>query len=125
MFNHKAIASVSSNSNSPFRMAIPKKQERGAAMWMYGHSAPVNVPIIPAALQRRARELEEFDSEDGLGEVEEEDDHRMIVPPHVMVDSRPSRMLSCSVLEGAGRTLKGRDLRQVRNAIWQRTGFID
>jgi hypothetical protein len=29
------------------------------------------------------------------------------------------------VLEGVGRTLKGRDLRQVRNAIWRQTGFLD
>jgi hypothetical protein len=29
------------------------------------------------------------------------------------------------VLEGAGRTLKGRDLRRVRNAVLRRTGFLD
>jgi hypothetical protein len=29
------------------------------------------------------------------------------------------------VLEGAGRTLKGRDLRQVRNAVWRKTGLLD
>jgi hypothetical protein len=32
---------------------------------------------------------------------------------------------SFSVREGAGRTLKGRDLRRVRNAIWEKTGFQD
>jgi hypothetical protein len=30
-----------------------------------------------------------------------------------------------SVLEGAGRTLKGRDLRRLRNAVLRRTGFLD
>nr|GMC96448.1 Chaperone protein like [Ipomoea batatas] len=30
-----------------------------------------------------------------------------------------------SVFEGVGRTLKGRDLRRVRNAVFQKTGFID
>ncbi|GKV34952.1 hypothetical protein SLEP1_g43280 [Rubroshorea leprosula] len=36
-----------------------------------------------------------------------------------------STMLACSVLEGVGRTLKGRGLRQVRNAVWKQTGFLD
>ncbi|XBI60972.1 hypothetical protein VPH35_041836 [Triticum aestivum] len=29
------------------------------------------------------------------------------------------------VLEGAGHTLKGRHLRQVRNAVWWKTGLLD
>ncbi|CAN1134000.1 hypothetical protein LINPERPRIM_LOCUS16353 [Linum perenne] len=29
------------------------------------------------------------------------------------------------MMEGAGRTLKGRDLRQVRNAVFRQTGFLD
>ncbi|CAA6662444.1 unnamed protein product [Spirodela intermedia] len=32
---------------------------------------------------------------------------------------------SFSVHEGVGRTLKGRDLSRVRNAVWQQTGFQD
>jgi hypothetical protein len=28
-----------------------------------------------------------------------------------------------SVVEGAGRTLKGRDMSRVRDAVWSRTGF--
>jgi len=27
------------------------------------------------------------------------------------------------VVEGAGRTLKGRDMSRVRDAVWSRTGF--
>uniref|UniRef100_A0A0D3FYH8 Uncharacterized protein n=1 Tax=Oryza barthii TaxID=65489 RepID=A0A0D3FYH8_9ORYZ len=30
-----------------------------------------------------------------------------------------------TMMEGAGRTLKGRDLRRVRNAVWRTTGFLD
>ncbi|KAF7805720.1 Senescence regulator [Senna tora] len=45
------------------------------------------------------------------------------MPPHVMVARKSAQ--TCSVLEGAGRTLKGRDLRMVRNAVWRQTGFID
>ncbi|KAL5549048.1 hypothetical protein UlMin_004279 [Ulmus minor] len=32
---------------------------------------------------------------------------------------------SLSIHEGIGRTLKGRDLRRVRNAIWKKVGFED
>lgn len=80
-------------------------------------SAPVNVPAMP---MRRGRDLEEAISED-----EEEDRNGLILPPHEMVAVRDSPLLACSVLEGEGRTLKGRDQRQVRNAVWRQIGFID
>lgn len=81
-------------------------------------SAPVNVPA--ARLRRPPVEAV-------MGEAEEEDDDEML-PPHEMVArarARESPMTTFSVLEGAGRTLKGRDLRQVRNAVWRKTGFLD
>lgn len=87
---------------------------------VYHQSAPVNIPVLPESLRRRADELD-----DAVSDGEEEEDSRVRLPPHEVVSSRDSPMLSCSVLEGTGRTLKGRDLRQVRNAIWRKTGFID
>ncbi|XP_021892709.1 uncharacterized protein LOC110810742 [Carica papaya] len=45
------------------------------------------------------------------------------IPPHEYLARR--RGASFSVHEGIGRTLKGRDLRRVRNAIWKKTGFED
>jgi hypothetical protein len=45
-----------------------------------------------------------------------------VVPPHEIVARRAAA--HSSVLEGAGRTLKGRDLRRVRNAVLRRTGFL-
>ncbi|KAG8092002.1 hypothetical protein GUJ93_ZPchr0012g21454 [Zizania palustris] len=47
------------------------------------------------------------------------------VPPHELLMYRERAVASFSVREGAGRTLKGRDLRRVRNAIWEKTGFQD
>lgn len=79
-------------------------------------SAPVNVPLM-----RKARDLEIVVSED----EEEDESNGLMLPPHEVVAARESPMLANSVLEGAGRTLKGRDLRQVRNAIWRKTGFLD
>ncbi|KAL9362224.1 hypothetical protein Peur_045009 [Populus x canadensis] len=53
----------------------------------------------------------------------DDDDQDGRVPPHEYLARR--RGASFSVHEGIGRTLKGRDLRQVRNAIWKRVGFED
>lgn len=60
----------------------------------------------------------------------EEEDHdagemegSTVIPPHIWIAEkiRPSS----SVCEGAGRTLKGRDLLSVRNAVLTRTGFLE
>ncbi|WVZ55136.1 hypothetical protein U9M48_005839 [Paspalum notatum var. saurae] len=91
-------------------------------------SAPVRVP--PAWPGRAARRGED---ERGGGrrrnggesddDEEEDQEQQEMVPPHVVAARRHAR--SSSVLEGAGRTLKGRDLRRVRNAVLRQTGFLD
>jgi len=83
----------------------------------YHQSAPVNVPVLMARRQREFVEVED----------EKDFDGEEMLPPHEIVARRLSRSQSvaCSVLEGAERTLKGRDLRQVRNAVWRQTGFLD
>ncbi|KAF6136216.1 hypothetical protein GIB67_001625 [Kingdonia uniflora] len=68
-------------------------------------SAPVNVPVWPKGVTSDRSKFKE-----------DEDDDEML-PPHENVAK--------SMFEGVGRTLKGRDLRQVRNAIWHKTGFLD
>lgn len=80
----------------------------------------MNVPVLSNAM-RKPYELEAVDDND-----DDEEDGEML-PPHEIVarSSSHSPMLACSVLEGVGRTLKGRDLRRVRNAVWRRTGFLD
>ncbi|KAH7287502.1 hypothetical protein KP509_32G058900 [Ceratopteris richardii] len=49
------------------------------------------------------------------------------LPPHELVarEYAGSQQTSFSVLEGAGRTLKGRDLSRVRNAVLTYTGFVE
>lgn len=85
----------------------------------FHQSAPVNVPVwAKKNTAAAAGELERCDEvEDELEEEEEE-----MVPPHVIV---ARSHVTFSVFEGVGRTLKGRDLRRVRNAVFQKTGFID
>ncbi|KAF7121200.1 hypothetical protein RHSIM_Rhsim13G0112800 [Rhododendron simsii] len=130
-FNHKASASASasasvssSSSSSPSRMIpmIPRKAHADRHQ-----SAPVNVPMMTEAMRRRRRSLRfdvVYDDEDEK-EGDGDGDGEMMLPPHEVVSSRRSPRVACSVLEGAGRTLKGRDLRQVRNAVWRKTGFLD
>lgn len=82
---------------------------------------PVNVPEwhrrrAPPSPPRFDDALDEEDDDvDGEEYVE-------MVPPHVIVAR--SHVTTFSVFEGVGRTLKGRDLRRVRNAVFQQTGFL-
>lgn len=90
--------------------AIPEKAALTPAA--AARSAPVRIPSETAA--RRGRWAHAV----GGG-----DDGDAMVPPHEIVARRAAA--HNSVLEGAGRTLKGRDLRRVRNAVLRRTGFLD
>lgn len=91
--------------------AIPRQEDVVVAPEKHRHqSAPVNIPIWSKDFRRGNGNL------DSIDEVEE------MVPPHVIV---ARSHVTFSVFEGRGRTLKGRDLRRVRNAVFQQTGFID
>ncbi|KAG6392332.1 hypothetical protein SASPL_146549 [Salvia splendens] len=77
-------------------------------------SAPVNVPEW-SKIYRVDSVESSHDSDDGLDDPE-------MVPPHVYLEREHSRSRN-SVFEGVGRTLKGRDLSRVRDAVWSQTGF--
>ncbi|KAI8525742.1 hypothetical protein RHMOL_Rhmol13G0253600 [Rhododendron molle] len=56
----------------------------------------------------------------------DEDEGEQFVPPHVILGRRISDgKMAFSVCTGNGRTLKGRDLSQVRNSILRMTGFLE
>ncbi|KAF8049031.1 hypothetical protein N665_2319s0005 [Sinapis alba] len=86
-------------------------------------SLPVNVPdwskILGEESPRRQTSNEETDGD----EVAACGGETRRVPPHELLASR--RMASFSVHEGAGRTLKGRDLSRVRNTIFKIRGIED
>ncbi|XP_075498846.1 protein S40-4-like [Primulina tabacum] len=88
-------------------------------------SLPVNIPDWSKILRGEYRERA-GESVGGYGDSEEDDDDddkNCRFPPHEYLAR--TRVASFSVHEGVGRTLKGRDLRRVRNAIWKQTGFED
>lgn len=88
-------------------------------------SLPVNIPDWSKILKEEYRENRRRDSYDDDGgdfDYEEAEESGGRIPPHEYLAR--SRIAS-SVQEGIGRTLKGRDLNRVRNAIWQKVGFQD
>ncbi|KAI4341978.1 hypothetical protein MLD38_026644 [Melastoma candidum] len=102
---------------SPPEREYSKSVPNGAR---FPRSDPVRVPLAGLS-QGGRRRRGPGDDEDDMGYGEEDD----MLPPHEMTARGSRKVTCCSVLEGAGRTLKGRDLRQVRNAIWKQTGFLD
>lgn len=86
-------------------------------------SAPLNIPhwskIESRSRLNRPRALHDDD------DAEDEEEERL--PPHEFLarEYARSQKTSFSVLEGAGRTLKGRDLSRVRNAVLTYTGFVE
>ncbi|KAL6647254.1 hypothetical protein ACP70R_014691 [Stipagrostis hirtigluma subsp. patula] len=88
----------------PARRQQPQQHEHAAAS-----SAPLSVPGWSSNASSHAAA--------GSSESEE------WVAPHEYLQARRGGRGS-SVLEGAGRTLKGRDVTRVRDAVWSKTGFF-
>ncbi|KAF3642764.1 hypothetical protein FXO37_22381 [Capsicum annuum] len=67
-----------------------------------------------------------FDEDEDEDDDDDEDEDEMM-PPHEWIAKKleRSKITSFSVCEGVGRTLKGRDLSRVRNAILSKTGFLE
>lgn len=114
------------------------------------HSAPVNIPdwskIYGTNFNKNLSRRDDFDYDDdnydGGGhnltknsskfdeeddDDDDDDDEGEMMPPHEWIAKKleRSKISSFSVCEGVGRTLKGRDLSRVRNAILSKTGFLE
>ncbi|KAF5473535.1 hypothetical protein F2P56_010139 [Juglans regia] len=102
----KPSISSTSLSSSKAIPSIPRPPERE---YLHHHqSAPMKVPVLSNATAKRSNVL--------LLEVEDDDgEDAEMLPPHEIVarGSGVSPKTTFSVLEGVGRTLKGRDLRQI------------
>ncbi|XP_010052839.2 PE-PGRS family protein PE_PGRS16 [Eucalyptus grandis] len=85
-------------------------------------SAPVNVPDWSKIYRVDSVESlhdsdDTFDDGGGGGDAE-------MMPPHEYLARKGAAAAAAtSVFEGVGRTLKGRDARRIRDAVWSRTGF--
>ncbi|KAK4798598.1 hypothetical protein SAY86_030924 [Trapa natans] len=86
-------------------------------------SAPVNIPDWSKIYGSGSGQFRKVEEE----EEDEEYEDGNIVPPHEWIARKLARtqISSSSMCEGVGRTLKGRDLSKVRNAILTKTGFLE
>ncbi|KAL6845573.1 hypothetical protein ACP4OV_025068 [Aristida adscensionis] len=106
-------------------------------------SAPVRIPEMARARPTASRQLSWALSHHHRDDDDDDDDDDVdgaafvvrrasaseaaaIVPPHVLAARRcaAERRVASSVCVGHGRTLKGRDLCAVRNAVLHMTGFL-
>ncbi|KAK1373603.1 Senescence regulator [Heracleum sosnowskyi] len=116
----------SGRSTSPeFRRTVPRNKSTAnkvefvfAGEPATAKSLPVNVPDWSKIL--KGEYVGECTRND---DVEDDVAGYDWVAPHEYLAR--TRVASYSVHEGVGRTLKGRDLSRVRNAIWEKTGFQD
>ncbi|CAL4917196.1 unnamed protein product [Urochloa decumbens] len=125
-FLHSTAAADPYARSSPPVAAPSKPMPRGGGP----ASVPVNIPdwskILGAEYAGSCAGTRGWAAHDDRAEdVVAGSGGRRWVPPHEMLQCRERAAASFSVREGAGRTLKGRDLRRVRNAIWEKTGFQD
>lgn len=97
----------------------PASSSECAAWERRAATAPIEIPAAASG----AREASDWEEDvvvvegrrDDVGEV-------VVVPPHVLLARRRAAFSVCS---GQGRTLKGRDLRRVRDSVLRMTGFIE
>ncbi|GFP91980.1 hypothetical protein PHJA_001342100 [Phtheirospermum japonicum] len=85
-------------------------------------SKPIDFPDWSRILKEEGRKSHRPQSVKG----DDEDDDDDMLPPHELLARRDKKNRAAySMCEGIGRTLKGRDLRNVRNAVLFKTGFIE
>ncbi|MCD7452247.1 hypothetical protein HAX54_016012 [Datura stramonium] len=112
LVRRKSTLNPSVSATSAAKMIPPVfRSENSHPNPKFHQSAPVNVPVWPKK-DGQLGGLDRFD------EVEDDLDGEEMIPPHVMV---AQSHVTFSVFEGVGRTLKGRDLWRVRNAVFQKT----
>ncbi|KAK4746394.1 hypothetical protein SAY87_012706 [Trapa incisa] len=96
--------------------AQPRDGGDGSGRHHMAASGPVNVPDWSKVYKvERVGCMHDLDNGKDVGSE--------MVPPHEFLLARRQKRAAGSVLEGAGRTLKGRDMSRVRDAVWSQTGF--
>ncbi|XP_062168068.1 protein S40-7-like [Alnus glutinosa] len=110
LYQKPSISFPSSSSKAvPMIPRLPERECSQPAAQFRNQSAPMKVPVLSEAMAKRRSGMlaDLYDDDDDGG------DDRML-PPHELVSrgSGVSPKTTFSVLEGVGRTLKGRDLRQ-------------
>ncbi|KAM5588722.1 hypothetical protein ABKV19_006937 [Rosa sericea] len=146
-YSNSTQGSYSSGSSSAWRLStaprtIPRANNNSPSTHeakVVQKSAPLNIPDwskiygkSSGAAKINGSWVNNEDDHDGHvnfngDDDDDDDDDDDMVPPHEWMARKLARsqISSFSVCEGIGRTLKGRDLSKVRNAILTKTGFLE
>ncbi|XP_057540442.1 protein S40-6-like [Amaranthus tricolor] len=109
---------------------IRKHQQIDENVHIVQSSAPVNIPdwskIYGGTSRKKNIGRCSSSSLDHDDDDDDDDDKDGKLPPHEWLAKKfaKNQISSFSVCEGVGRTLKGRDLSRVRNAVLSKTGFL-
>ncbi|PKU80000.1 uncharacterized protein LOC110097847 [Dendrobium catenatum] len=116
-----------------FQVIWPENEERPITIEWYSDEAEGDTrdfhrreAAAPVSIQRPMGWRPPVSDSDSDSESESESED--MVPPHVLVARRwsePSSAAAFSLCSGPGRTLKGRDLRNVRDFVLRMTGFLE
>ncbi|MCD7451038.1 hypothetical protein HAX54_009403 [Datura stramonium] len=116
---------------------IPRAKNAISHVPQQQSSAPISIPDWSKVYNKKSSSRlflkngcygGSFDDNNVVEEDEGDEDYDDgMVPPHEYVARRfaRSQIAPSSMCEGVGRTLKGRDLSKVRNAILTKTGFLE
>lgn len=128
------------NERDSFPRGKSSTKSNNKSMIQKSTSSPVKIPELSKnSNNKKSRRVSCITTDDGSSSVasaycinveeeeEEEDYGDGVVPPHEYIARRSARnqIASFSMMEGVGRTLKGRDLSKLRNAILTKTGFLE
>ncbi|GLT80171.1 hypothetical protein SLA2020_516250 [Shorea laevis] len=114
-FDYREMRGGRNNNDNGIEKCGRKKEKK----MVMSSSLPVNIPG-DRVFRYAAADADDFEEVCNGGEEE-----GGIVPPHVILGRRIAGKMAFSVCTGNGRTLKGRDLSQVRNRILRMTGFLE
>ncbi|KAK8664883.1 hypothetical protein V6N13_084654 [Hibiscus sabdariffa] len=104
----------------------PPRTLKRASNSVLQSSAPVSIPDWSKIYGKHHAHKHKGSSSSSWADIG--DEHEMVsLPPHEWLARKLARtqVSSFSVCEGVGRTLKGRDLSKVRNAVLTKTGFLE
>ncbi|XP_047317628.1 uncharacterized protein LOC124921067 [Impatiens glandulifera] len=135
-----------SNNNFSSSRVIPirtnsSSTKKGIHHHHHQSSAPIEIPDWSRIYRKTAKKASWMDHEQdddhfvyhdqaadqNVDGDDDDDEEEEMIPPHEFIARKLSRtqISSFSMCEGAGRTLKGRDLSKVRNAVLTKTGFLE
>lgn len=105
------------------KLIVKKKRKKISSS---SSSVPMNIPAINVSSTWNIHSCGDHSGYFVDYDYDDEGEDGEMVPPHVITGRRiAGKVMAFSLCTGNGRTLKGRDLSEVRNSILRLTGFLE